>query len=65
MQSLHRGIQSIQLGHLPMPDANGHYSIDSVLYLQFTINREKILDDSIAKIAQVKTGLKKPLKIAF
>lgn len=39
MQSLHKGIQSIQLGHLPMPDANGQYSIDSVLYLQFSINR--------------------------
>lgn len=48
-----------------MPDSHGNYTIDNVLYLHFEIHRENMLDDSVTKLAQVKHGLKKPLKIAF
>jgi hypothetical protein len=65
MISLEKGIQSLQHGHMPMPDSHGSYTIDSVLYLHFEINRDNILDDSVTKMSQVKNTLKKPLKIAF
>lgn len=65
MINLEKGIQSLNHGHLPMPDSHGNYTIDNVLYLHFEIHRENMLDDSVTKLAQVKHGLKKPLKIAF
>lgn len=65
MISLEKGIQSLHNGHMPVPDSHGNYTMDSVLYLHFVINRDNILDDSVTKLAQVKHGLKKPLKIAF
>lgn len=48
-----------------MPDSQGNYTIDSVLYLHFEIRRNNILDDSVTKLSQTKQSLKKPLKIAF
>jgi hypothetical protein len=65
MMNIERSIQGLQSGMIPSPDAHGNYTIDSVLYLNFEIRRNHILDDSVVKISQTKHSLKKPLKIAF
>lgn len=43
---------------------NSNFSIEGLIYLHFTVNRQNILDDSMAKLDKI-NNLKSPLKIAF
>jgi hypothetical protein len=51
MINLEKGIESLYNGYIPMPDSHRNYTIDSVLYLHFEINRDNILDDSVTELA--------------
>lgn len=46
-------------------DINGNISLEGLIFLQFQINRNRILDDSLEKIGKIKHNLKSPLKIQF
>jgi hypothetical protein len=46
-------------------DVNGNFSLQSMAYLTFQINRSNILDDSMEKLCKINTNLKNPLKIEF
>jgi hypothetical protein len=46
-------------------DVNGNFSLQSMAYLTFQINRSNILDDSMEKLCKINSNLKNPLKIEF
>jgi hypothetical protein len=39
--------------------------MEGLIYLQFNVNRNHILDDSMEKLNKIKESLKNPLKIKF
>lgn len=46
-------------------DQNGNFSLEGLAYLNFQINRNNILNDSMDKLGKIKHNLKNPLKIQF
>lgn len=46
-------------------DFQGNFSIEGLIYLCFSVNRNNILDDSLEKLGRVKQSLKSPLRISF
>ena len=46
-------------------DYNNHFNMEGLVYLQFDVNRNYILDDSMEKLNKIKLSLKNPLKIKF
>ena len=44
---------------------SGNFSIEGLIYLYLSVNRNNILDDSMEKLGKVKGNLKSPLRIEF
>ena len=45
-KNVSNGLKNLMNGHLQL-DANGNFSLESLAYLHFQINRNNILDDSM------------------
>lgn len=61
---MQNGLRNLLNGQVQL-DVNGNFSIESLAYLHFQINRNNILDDSLEKLGKVKYNLKNPLRIQF
>jgi len=45
-KNVSNGLRNLMNGHVQL-DANGNFSLESLAYLHFQINRNNILDDSM------------------
>ena len=63
-KNVENGFQNLLTG-LAQLDVNGGFSIDSLMFLHFQINRNNILDDSMEKLGKSNHNQKSPLKIQF
>lgn len=61
---MQNGLRNLLNGQVQL-DVNGNFSLESLAYLHFQINRNNILDDSLEKLGKVKYNLKNPLRIQF
>lgn len=63
-KNMQNGLRNLLNGQVQL-DVNGNFSLESLAYLHFQINRNNILDDSLEKLGKVKYNLKNPLRIQF
>lgn len=57
-KSLHEGVLSNMI-------LMENFSLEGLIFLHFTINRNNILDDSMEKLGKTTHNLKSPMKIQF
>lgn len=60
-QKMSMGLNSI----IETLSINGNFTMEGLIYLCLSVNRNNILDDSMDKLGKIKKSLKSPLRISF